>query len=236
MKLERDIEVRDASAMRVAAWNGGELPRLPAAMAFQGLPRVNVQLHAAFRRVVDTSLDPYELLVLAGIARSLAPSRILEIGTYDGNTALNLAVNTPVSTAITTVDLPQDWDGELTIPIASDEINTLDMNQERVEIGGQFKHSTYAPRIRQVFGDSAALDWNTLGGPFDLIFIDGCHARAYVRSDTDRALAVLAPGGTVIWHDYGFIDDVSEVVDSYRDRMRLFAVQGTRFAAGFPKP
>lgn len=236
MKLERDFEVRDASAMRVAFWNGGELPRLPAAMAFQGLPRVNVQLQLPFRRVVDTSLDPYELLVLAGIARSLVPSRILEIGTYDGNTALNLAANTPVSTTITTVDLPQDWEGELALPIASDELNTLDMNQERVEIGGQFRGSPHATRIRQVFADSAAVDWTTLGGPFDLIFIDGCHDRAYVRSDTDKALEVLAPGGTIIWHDYGFSDDVSEVVDSYRDRMRLFALQGTRFAAGFPKP
>jgi predicted O-methyltransferase YrrM len=236
MKLERDFDVRDASAMRVAAWNGGELPRIPAILGFPGLKRVNVTLQAPFKRVVDTSLDPYELLVLAGVARSLVPSKILEIGTYDGNTSLNLAVNTPVSTTLTTVDLPQDWDGELALEIESDEYNALDMNEKRVDIGGQFRGTAHEGRIRQVFGDSAALDWATFGGPFDLIFIDGCHDRAYVRSDTDKALQVLAPGGTIIWHDYGFTDGVSEVVDSYRDRMRLFAVQGTRFAAGFVKP
>ena len=35
--------------------------------------------------------------------------KIIEIGTFDGNTALNIAANTPDEARIFTVDLPKDW-------------------------------------------------------------------------------------------------------------------------------
>jgi hypothetical protein len=36
---------------------------------------------------------------------------------------------------------------------------------------------------------------STLGGPFNLIFIDGSHTEAYVRSDSENAVKHLAPRG-----------------------------------------
>ena len=58
---------------------------------------------------------------------------------------------------------------------------------ERAKVGGQFKNTPYESKIRQIFADSAALDFSKLGGPFDLAFIDGCHFREYVRKDTESA-------------------------------------------------
>jgi predicted O-methyltransferase YrrM len=90
-------------------------------------------------------------------------------------------------------------------------------------------------RIRQVYADSGKMDWSALGGPFELIFIDGCHSEEYVRSDTDNALRQLTAGGVIVWHDYGMIPAVSRVVDELAGRradIRLRVAQGTRLAVG----
>ncbi len=71
--------------------------------------------------------------------------------------------------------------------------------------GAQFKNTMYAAKINQVFGDSTKLEWATLPGLFDLIFIDGCHAYDYVHQDTANALRYLRPGGLIVRHDYGML-------------------------------
>lgn len=38
--------------------------------------------------------------------------------------------------------------------------------------------------------------------PFDFIFIDAAHDYASVKFDTELARQMLAPGGTIAWHDY----------------------------------
>jgi len=40
------------------------------------------------------------------------------------------------------------------------------------------------------------------GAEFDLVFIDGDHAAESVKSDIDKALSVLRPGGLIAFHDY----------------------------------
>jgi hypothetical protein len=32
--------------------------------------------------------------------------------------------------------------------------------------------------------------------------VDGSHAYSYVRSDSRKALEMVAPGGLILWHDY----------------------------------
>jgi hypothetical protein len=54
-----------------------------------------------------------------------------------------------------------------------------------------------------------------------------------VESDTRNALKVLAPGGIIVWHDYGMIPDVSVVVDRFArelGNMNFAALEGTRLA------
>ncbi|NBV45889.1 MAG: class I SAM-dependent methyltransferase [Planctomycetia bacterium] len=94
-----------------------------------------------------------------------------------------------------------------------------------------------AARIRQVLADSATLDWQSLGGPFDLAIIDGDHSSPMVASDTRGVLSVLAPGGIVLWHDYEW-RTVARVVDrAVAARQRIAWIAGTRFAIGiFPDP
>ncbi len=75
---------------------------------------------------------------------------------------------------------------------------------------------THVGRIEQILP--------TLGRHFDLIFIDAQHDAASVERDTRLALACLAPGRVLAWHDYGepAHPDVKAVVD------RLAAEHGWR--------
>ena len=34
------------------------------------------------------------------------------------------------------------------------------------------------------------------------MFVDGAHAYSYVKSDTEKALRMIRPGGVIVWHDF----------------------------------
>jgi hypothetical protein len=97
-------------------------------------------------------------------------------------------------------------------------------------VGRQYRGTPYEASIRQVFGDSARLDWDRLGGNFDLVFIDGSHSYDYVISDTNNALAHVRPGGVLIWHDYVMLKDASTALDDFPGAINVRQVAGTRLA------
>ena len=76
----------------------------------------------------------------------------------------------------------------------------------------QYLETKEESKVIQIYGDSAELDFSKLGGPFDLVFIDGDHSQFYAYSDTVKSLSVLNPGGVIIWHDYE-MQSVSSVID-----------------------
>jgi predicted O-methyltransferase YrrM len=223
---------KDPEAIRLASWETGDLPRVQLADVFPGIENTSVSLERAYDRTMGTSIDVMEVMSLVTLIKHTKATRVLEIGTFDGNTALNIAANLPAAGTVVTVDLPEDWQGDLTLEIPDEHINVTD----RQGVGRQYRQSAHASKVRQVLGDSAKLDWSTLGGPFDVIFIDGCHAYPYVVSDSANALKCLRPGGVIVWHDYGQIPDVSQRVDELahelKGQMTLHSVRGTRLAIG----
>ena len=213
-------------ARRIGKWNFGRLPRIHLSELFPGITEVDVQLVGVYNRTVGPSLDPAELVVVTAVAQFLQARKVIEIGTWDGNTALNLAANTPDDACITTVDLPQEWEGDFDI-----EVPYLKTNRTNpTKTGRQFKGTAYEGKIRQVLCDSALLDWGDHGAPYDMAFIDGCHAYDYVRKDTENALRSVRKGGVVMWHDYGMIKEVSRAVDETAQHMDVKAIRGTRIA------
>lgn len=175
------------------------------------------------------SLEVEEIVALATIARFKNAKNILEVGTYDGNTTLNLAANSPDDAVITTVDLPPGGDGKLKIEVPDDYSNVTDRDKVEWQFGG----TEYARKIRQVFADSAELNWRALSPwLFDFVFIDGCHFRDYVQKDTENAFRNSVTGGVVVWHDYGYFKHVSDVVDEIAEQRTVYAIGGTRLAIG----
>jgi len=214
------------SVQRLALWNLGKAPRVALERLFPGVDDVDLTLIGPFKRTVETLLDLTEVAAVAAIMKSVKARRIVEVGTCDGNTTVNIAANSPDDAVITTIELPHDWDGKYKMHVSAEDVNVTD----RDKIGGRFLRSPYRNKIKQIFADSAALDWSKLGGPFDAIFIDGCHSYSYVKSDTDNALANLAPHGLIVLHDYGYMADLTKAVDEYAQSLNVSEIQGTRLA------
>lgn len=223
------ISFKDLEAYRISSWSHGSRPRVHLMKIFPGIETVSVNLLNLYQRKIGLSVDAGEVMALCSIEKFIGARNVLEIGTYDGNTALNLAANLAPGGRVTTIDLPPDWDKRFLYDVPNNHWNVTD----RQRIGIQYRQTPYENRIRQVLGDSAGVDWQALNPPFDLIFIDGCHFRDYVGKDTENALKHLRPGGVVVWHDYGDIKDVSQVVDETARRITVYAVRGTRLAVGW---
>lgn len=170
-----------------------------------------------------------ELAILSAIAESCRPaSNLFEIGTFDGRTTLNLALNAPVTCRIYTLDLPPEV--ETRYRLASGERHMV----EKPEPGRRYKrHRDSSPavvgRIHQLHGDSATFDYTPLQASCSLVFVDGSHSYEYARSDTRAAMRLVEPGGMVVWHDYGIWKGVTRVLDErgLRDKLNLRHIRGT---------
>jgi predicted O-methyltransferase YrrM len=146
----------------------------------------------------DGSISTFELVCLCAIVRERAPRRAFEIGTFRGRACLNIAANS-AECEVWTLDLPPE-DAERT-RLA---IENLDKQYIAKPLSGEcFRDAPEAARIAQLYGDSAVFDFSPYVGAMDLVFVDGSHSEAYVRNDAERARHMLAPGGIILFHDYG---------------------------------
>ena len=93
-------------------WFAGTLPRVPLTTILPGVQEAEVLLPRAFDRKTGTSISVEEACHLGAIAKCTKAPRVLEIGTYDGNTALVLAANLAPEGQVITVDLPPSFDME----------------------------------------------------------------------------------------------------------------------------
>jgi predicted O-methyltransferase YrrM len=223
------ISFKDLEAYRISTWSHGRLPRTHLPQIFPGIETVSVKLLNLYQRKIGLSADAGEVMALCAIEKFMNARNVMEIGTYDGNTTLNLAANLPEGGRVTTIDLPPDWDRKFVYDVPNSHWNVTD----RKRIGIQYQGTPFESRIRQVLGDSAKVDWEALHPPFDMIFIDGCHFRDYVQADTENAIKHIRVGGVIVWHDYGDIKDVSRVVDAAAQRLTVRVIRGTRLAVGW---
>ena len=122
-----------------------------------------------------TDKEAWILAVLAKRARTL-----VEFGTCTGKTAWLWAVNSPPDARIVTLTLAPEE--------AAQQVSREDSTRATSDA------------IRE--SASTAFDETALIGKADLIFVDGSHAYSYVQSDSAKAIAICAPGGVVLWHDY----------------------------------
>ena len=222
------IKPKDPEAYRIGAWSFGDAPRVDLRDILPGIESADITVYRSYDRKRDLSLDAQEVLAICAIASHVKAKSLIEVGTSDGNTTLNLVANGDTAARITTLDLPEDWDGSFEIRVPEMMKNVT----ERDKVGAQYRQSDYADQVVQVFGDSAKLDYDRLEGPFDLAFIDGCHFYDYVKTDTENCVSHMVPGGVVIWHDYGMIEDVSRAVDEWTQKtgIPVSVVAGTRLA------
>lgn len=170
-----------------------------------------------------------ELGILSALAADCRDgTNLFEIGTFDGRTTLNLALNSPAQCTIYTLDLPPDR--ETMFSLAEGERHMVD----KPKPGSRYeRHRVTFPavvgKIHQLLGDSAAFDYTLYENSCSLVFVDGSHNYDYVMSDTRAAMEMTNVGGVVIWHDYGVWEDVTRALDALEQRegYGLRSISGT---------
>ncbi|MGH9364423.1 MAG: O-methyltransferase [Thermoanaerobaculia bacterium] len=174
------------------------------------------------------TVTPSELLFLCSAVRRFRPRRILEIGTYLGNTTLHLAANAPEGARVYTVDLPPDG-GPATTDLSTHD--RIVASETATALGSRFRDTPYAAKITQILANSATYDFKRHEDSFDFIFIDASHSYEYVKKDSESALNLLAPGGLVFWHDYVSpieLTDVFRYLNELGRAVPLRHIRGTR--------
>ena len=165
----------------------------------------------------DGNVTELELIVLAAAVQKKGASRCFEIGTFDGRTALNLALNSPENALIYTLDLPPEAHSRR--EGASDDIKFVGI----ANVGRRFKGTPYASKIIQMWGDSATFDYSPYEHKMDLVFIDGSHHYNHVLSDTKNAMRMTKPGSIIFWHDYGGIcEGVTRALNNFYKEEKEF--------------
>jgi predicted O-methyltransferase YrrM len=168
-----------------------------------------------------------ELAILSLLARGTKPAAIFEIGTFTGASTLALLAGSLQQARVTTLD----WNPHRFLPPEQAKI------WPKYDSGELFAGLPQAAQIQQLYGDSTTFDFSPYERQFDLVFIDGAHDYPHVSRDTQNALTLLRPGGSIVWHDYrwgpdapeciGVTDCVHELADA---GFACVQVAGTRFA------
>lgn len=179
--------------------------------------------------VVEGYLDDHQRLVLAALATGLHCRSFFEIGTNRGRTAWTVARNTP-ELEVYTLDVPPRAEASsMALGLDSDD---LDAFRPGDVCGEAFRGTPEAERITQLLGDSATFDFSAYAGDIDFVYIDGAHTYDYVRTDTENALRMLSPKGTIAWDDYGSNPGVYRLVNEIAPSLDrpVYHIFGTRMA------
>ena len=148
---------------------------------------------------IEGNVVECELLVIAALVNQAESSVCFEIGTFDGRTALNIAMNQPVDGQLFTLDLLRS------------EINTTQLSLDKAEVryidkpasGTRFAGHQLANKITQLYGDSATYNFSQFHKSVDFMFVDGSHSYEYAMSDSLAAIKMVRPNtGIILWHDY----------------------------------
>lgn len=162
---------------------------------------------------VRGGISELESCFLCAAAKAAAsdPVRIFEFGTCTGKTTYLLALNARVGVAggaaggephVTTLTLAPDQVATYQKAGGDDPRDTHAAIKESAFTRFYYSGTAMEPRITQLFGDSKTFDTAGHEGAYDLVFVDGSHAKSYVESDSQRAMRMVKPGGLVAWHDY----------------------------------
>lgn len=144
-----------------------------------------------------SDLEQWILAVLSKGARTL-----FEFGTCTGRTTYLWAMNSPPQARITTLTLAPDHLGAYVKEAGDEEEQTQDALTETVYSRFLYSDTPAETKITKLFADSKSFDPSPFLRSCDLIFVDGSHAYSYVKADSAKALAMIAPGGVIVWHDY----------------------------------
>jgi len=181
--------------MRLSAKKVPMLPEIPWTELISSDLTVSVRERDT---AVDGNVTALELEILCKLVKGTNPTRLFEIGTFDGRTTVNLAAQSRAEARVYTLDLPRTGLDAAGLPLAVHDRKYVDKPLS----GTRFHGSDLEHKIVQLYGDSATFDFGPYVGKVDFVFVDGSHAYHYVLNDSWAALRMLGRRGLIVWHDY----------------------------------
>jgi len=198
-------------------------------VALSELISEKIELHLSNFTGRDGNVTLEELLAIASLIQCHRPSVLLELGTFDGNTTLQMALNAPCHATIYTLDLPSN-PSRTKEPISKADLRyVLDEKKlDRKYIGSSVEH-----KIVQYLGDSTDFNFAefTKKGPIDFAFIDAGHTYECVKSDTYHVFHVISDQGLILWHDcHPFWNGVYSYLNELAKTIPVMRIEGTSLA------
>jgi hypothetical protein len=130
----------------------------------------------------DLGVMPHELMILAHVIRHLRPERVIEFGTAEGRTALNIAHHLPADSEVVTLDFAP-------IPGQND-------------VGYYYWDHPAKTKIKQIFSDVGLWDSAPYSASAEIVFCDACDQQPCLSAEAAQAFTVVKPGGVIFRHDY----------------------------------
>jgi predicted O-methyltransferase YrrM len=160
-----------------------------------------------------------ELIFINYLTKSYKPKKIFEIGTFDGRTTLNLALNSPVDSIIYTLDISGKQNYDTKFPLDKEDTELIQPNILGRRFQENIEKFSMKNKIKQLIGDSATFDFSPYYNKINMVFIDGAHSYQYVKNDTEVALHLLRDGkGLIVWHDF-FRYGVAKALKKFKENM-----------------
>jgi predicted O-methyltransferase YrrM len=185
---------------------------------------------------VQGNTTHFESVVINLFTKHFDPKKVFEIGTFDGRTTLNIAVNAMPHTKIYTIDLPKDTTNKTELSVSGSDQNLINTNVTGSRFLSQEGSSLiHDKEIIQLIGDTASFDFSPYYNTIDLVFVDGAHTYEYVKNDTEIALKMLRNGkGVILWHDYdhkhqGSVQALNELLQR-EPSWEMYHIQDTNIA------
>ena len=174
---------------------------------------------------------PMETQILSSLVSYFKPRTVFEIGTYTGFTAMHFTLNSPESSIVYTLDLPENFQASQDQRLSYDDKLVIKLSTENIH-RRIFKNTPQEQKIVELFGDSKTFDFSPYYGKIDFIYVDGNHSHDYVQSDTENAMKMLSDHGVIVWHDYDYIihRDVFKYLNKLSKEYKIYSIPHTRFA------
>jgi predicted O-methyltransferase YrrM len=173
-----------------------------------------------------------EVCKICLIINFLKPRKILELGTYNGMTTLQMALNAPKDCKIYTLDLPDNYDPNIKLSELDWHVAKSIKSKFGTKTGSYFADYPENKNIIQLLGDSATFNYEEVGNDIDLIFIDAAHDFENKLIDTENAYRLIRKGGVIIWHDYKSPanPEVTRFINMQAQHKKIFHLRNTMLA------
>jgi hypothetical protein len=155
----------------------------------------------------DLGISTEELAVLCRVVSHRCPERVIEFGTAEGRTAVNLALQLPKEGRLITLDFH---------PIPGQN-----------EVGYFYWDHPAKAKITQVFCSVTEWDSRAFRASADVVFADACDLMPGLAAELFQAISVVKPGGVIFRHDYGSSVGATFFWNWVSDRLPVLHIAGT---------